>query len=158
MEPRRSWLMRSAQRGFSLIELMIVVAVIALIAMIAIPNVQAALKKARRTSAYTNIKVLEGGMHAYMLEKDGPPDSINTVTLDPLVSGKFLTKQQRKAILASLDQNRLEWTWGWTGGGWWDYDYVICFRPKGDRPDTWCYLYPEGIWRYDETGYWQQVM
>lgn len=149
---------RLAQRGFTLIELMIVVAVIAIIAMIAIPNVQAALKKAQRTGAYTNIKVLEGGIHAYMLERDGPPDWIHTRTLDPLVSGRYLTPQQRRAILAALDRNRLEWTYGWSGGGWWDYDYGVCFRPKGDQPDVYCYLFPEGIWRWDNTGYWQQVM
>lgn len=148
--------MGSARRGFSLIELMVVVAVIAIIAMIAVPNVQAALKKARRTSAYTSMKVLEGGIQAYMMERDSPPNWIHTYTLDPLVSGRYLTRQQRTAILGTLDQNRLLWSWGWDGS-WWGWYYIVAFRPANDNPNAWCYLYPEGIWRWDENG-WNQVM
>ena len=150
--------MNRVQRGFSLIELMIVVAVIAIIAMIAVPNVQAALQKAKRTSAYTSMKVLDSGIQAYMMERDGPPNWIHTNTLDPLVSGRFITTQQRRAILNTLANKQLLWSWGWSGGGWWDYDYVIAFRPAGDQPNVWCYLYPEGIWRWESATGWQQVM
>lgn len=158
MRSTRSRWNGALSRGFTLLELMIVVAVIGIISLIAIPNVQAALKKARHTSAYTSIKVLEGGIQAYMMERDGPPTSIHQTTLDPLVSGKYITTQQRRAILSTLERNRLEWSWGWTYGGWWDYDYIVCFRPAKDLPNTWCYLYPEGIWRWDTATGWQQVM
>ena len=148
--------MRGA-RGFTLIELLVVIAVLGIVAAIAIPNVLTAMQKARTTAAYTNIKVLEGGIQSYMLERDTVPTALDSSTLDPLVSGKYLTRQQRKAILQSLDGNALVWYWGWTGGGWWDYEYILCFRPKKDTSGAYCYLYPEGIWRWDTTG-WNQVM
>lgn len=145
-------------QGFSLVELMVVVMVIGIISAIAVPNLQAGLKKARRTAAYTSIKVLEGGIHAYMLERDGPPTTMNVTSLDPLVSGRYLNVQQRRAILNTLERDRISWYWGWTGGGWWDYDYILEFRPKREKANVWCYLFPEGIWQWDSATGWTQVM
>lgn len=148
----------AVERGFSLLELLIVVAVVAIIAMIAVPNVQAALAKSRRTNAYAAMKTLEGGIHAYMLEKERPPASLNANTLDPLVSERYLSKQQRTAILAALENERLEWSWGYSASSWWDHDYIICFRPKKEAPNVSCYLFPEGIWRWEPSEGWQQVL
>jgi hypothetical protein len=136
---------------------MVVVAVIAIIAAIALPNVLTAMEKGRHTSAYTNMKVLDGGLQAYMLDQNGPPTTLNVRTLAPLYP-QYLNAGQRTAILSSLETGRLLYFWSWSYGGWWDYDYILGFRPKRDDPAVWCYLYPEGIWRWDTDTGWAQVM
>lgn len=160
---RRPALARSvhlaAARGFTLIELMAVVAVIAILATIAVPNVQNGLRKSRRTNAYTSIKVLEKAIQTHMLDRDGPPTTLNATSLEPLVSRGYVTAKQRRAILGALHQNRLIWYFGWTGAPPWGYDYGVCFIPKKDNPTTTtCYLYPEGMFRWENGVGWEQVM
>ena len=145
------------QAGVSLLELLVVVATIGIIAAIAEPNARSALRKARHGAAYKNMKVLEGGIQAYMIDNNGPPDTISTTTLEPLVTGRYVAPQQRTAILSAIDSNRLWWYYGVSGSWWYDYDYGICFRPKKDGPNVWCYLWPEGIWRWEDNE-WTQVM
>ena len=55
--------MKNAHEGFSLLELLVVIAIIALLSMLAVPNFMRFLAKAKRTEAYTQLRVLS------MLEK-----------------------------------------------------------------------------------------
>jgi len=54
--------------GFSLIELMVVVAIIALLAMVAVPNFNRFLAKAKRAEAYMNLSALYAAEKAYFAE------------------------------------------------------------------------------------------
>lgn len=54
--------------GFSLIELMVVVAIMAFLAMIAIPNFNRFLAKAKRAEAYMNLSSLYAAEKAYFAE------------------------------------------------------------------------------------------
>jgi type IV pilus assembly protein PilA len=54
--------------GFSLIELMIVVAIIAFLAMISVPSFMKFLAKAKRTEAYMNLSSLYAAEKAYWVE------------------------------------------------------------------------------------------
>jgi len=56
------------KRGFSLIELMIVVAIIALLASLAIPNFMRFLAKAKRSEAYMNLSSIYTAQKAYWAE------------------------------------------------------------------------------------------
>ncbi len=56
---------RSAERGFTLVEVMIVVAIIALLAAIAIPNVLRGRTTANETSAIGNIRALFSSLEMY---------------------------------------------------------------------------------------------
>jgi type IV pilus assembly protein PilA len=57
---------KNKQRGFSLIELLIVVAIILIIASIAIPNLMRARINANETSAVGSIRAINSGMISYM--------------------------------------------------------------------------------------------
>jgi len=54
--------------GFSLIELMVVIAIIAFLAMIAVPNFNRFLAKAKRTEAYMNLSAIYAAEKAYWAE------------------------------------------------------------------------------------------
>ncbi len=59
---------RTSQKGFSLIELMVVVAIIGVLAAIAVPNIQKYLAKARQTEAKTNLSSLYTSEKAFYAE------------------------------------------------------------------------------------------
>ena len=54
--------------GFSLIELMVVVAIVAFLAMIAVPNFSRFLAKAKRAEAYMNLSSIYAAEKAYFAE------------------------------------------------------------------------------------------
>lgn len=56
------------RKGFSLIELMIVVAIIAFLSMIAIPSFSRMLAKSKRAEAYTNLAAIYAAQKAYWAE------------------------------------------------------------------------------------------
>ena len=63
--------------GFSLIELMVVVAIIAFLAMIAVPNFNRFLAKAKRAEAYMNLSSIYAAEKAYYAEHGKYSDVLN---------------------------------------------------------------------------------
>lgn len=63
--------------GFSLIELMVVVAIIAFLAMIAVPNFNRFLAKAKRAEAYMNLSSIYAAEKAYYAEHGMYSDILN---------------------------------------------------------------------------------
>lgn len=62
--------MRKGQKGFTLIELMIVVAIIGILAAIAIPNFISFKKKAIISSAIANLETLRSALTQYAADRD----------------------------------------------------------------------------------------
>lgn len=56
------------RNGFTLIELMVVVAIIAVLTMLAVPSFTTFIAKAKRTEAYTNLHALYAAQKAYWAE------------------------------------------------------------------------------------------
>ncbi|MEE9232381.1 MAG: prepilin-type N-terminal cleavage/methylation domain-containing protein [Nitrospirales bacterium] len=74
----RDFLMQN-QRGFSLTELMIVVAIIGILATLAIPNFLRYQAKAKQTEAKANLVALHTAEIAYFAENNGFVDDFNAI-------------------------------------------------------------------------------
>ena len=72
-------------RGFTLIELMIVMTIIGILASIAAPNYQRSVIKAREAVLLENLYQMRRAIDAYFVDKAMYPNS-----LDDLVGGKYL--------------------------------------------------------------------
>ena len=67
--------MRRSEHGFTLVEIMIVVAIIALLAAIAIPNVLRGRTTANESSAIGNLRALVSSLEMYRSVNNGYPDA-----------------------------------------------------------------------------------
>src|SRR5213075_410211 len=76
------------RRGFTLIELMIVVAIIGILAAIAIPKFADLIRKSNEGSTKGNLGALKGALAVYYGENEGayPVDNLTSLT----VAGKYM--------------------------------------------------------------------
>ncbi len=111
-----------AQRGFTLVELMIVVAIIGILASIAVPNFNNAVLKARRSEA----KVCLDGIHTAEEAYNAAFDAYIETDSNP---GTALGKQQRD--------------WDWSVAGWEELGY----EPAGAvRCNYMVFVSSTGLW------------
>lgn len=89
----RENLKRSRKGGFTLVELMVVVAVIAILAAIAMPQFLSAADRARNAKETADIQIIKNATQLYMIDKnvDTPP------TVENLYKEGYLTEHVKTA-------------------------------------------------------------
>lgn len=74
-------LLRS-EKGFTLIELMVVILIIAILVVIAIPVYNAAQTAAKKNSCYANLRTMNGAIATYQGNEDVEPGTIGALVPD----------------------------------------------------------------------------
>ncbi len=78
------------RKGFTLIELMIVIAIIGVLAAIAVPNFKAARERANTRACYANQKTIAGALEMYNLDNNTKIDKLDDSVGGDLVKGGYL--------------------------------------------------------------------
>ena len=76
------------ERGFTLIELMVVIVILGLLLGVVVPNVFSSLKSATRDTALNQMASFKGAIDLYMIENKSLPKSLDELTQPSTKSGE----------------------------------------------------------------------
>jgi prepilin-type N-terminal cleavage/methylation domain-containing protein len=122
-------------RGFSLLELLIVVAIILIIATIAIPSLLRSRQSANETSAVSNMRVLNTAQVSYSSAYGGTYAQLTELVGAGLVDSRYTGMMSGYGISVDLSGNRLDYT-----------AYATAAAPNSGRYDY--YTTPDYVIRY----------
>lgn len=99
--------------GFTLVELMIVMAIIGVLAVVAIPSYIGAIRQAREAVLKEDLHVLRNAIDSYTADKQKAPQSLDdlitdgylkSIPIDPMTRSKDTWTTETSDALHSLDQ------------------------------------------------------
>jgi general secretion pathway protein G len=103
------------QRGFTLIELMIVISIILILISTAIPMYQASLIRARESVLRQNLFTLRSVVDQYSMDKEKAPQSLQDlvdagylkqIPMDPMTNSRDTWQTVQEDTLVSVDQDQ----------------------------------------------------
>lgn len=98
MRQTRSIRERTGERGFTLVELMVVMLIIAILAAVAMPAFQRSVKSAKEAALKEDLHVMRDAIDSYTMDKNQAPQS-----LDDLVQNGYLKKIPEDPMTHSTD-------------------------------------------------------
>ena len=107
--------LRSRQRGFTLIELMVVISIIVILMSVAIPRYQASILRARETVLRDDLYTLRSVIDQYTLDKQKAPQSLQdlvdasylkTLPMDPFTNSRDTWVPVTDDSIMSPDQSQ----------------------------------------------------
>jgi prepilin-type N-terminal cleavage/methylation domain-containing protein len=122
-------------RGFSLLELLIVVAIILVIATIAIPSLLRSRQTANESAAVANMRTLTTAQMAYSSSNAGLYGSVNNLVSSGLVDSRYVNGTSGYSYSVQLSPDSLDYT-----------GLAIAVAPSLGRYDY--YVLPDFVVRY----------
>lgn len=104
---------RNNQAGFTLVELMIVMAIIGVLAAVAIPSYLGAVRQAREAVLKEDLHVMRSAIDSYTADKQKAPQSLDDlvtegylkeIPVDPMTKAKDSWQTETTDTLSSVDQ------------------------------------------------------
>lgn len=131
--------LKKAQRGFTIIELLIVIAIIAILAGLVLNNFQGAQAKARDTQRVTDINNIHSKLEEYYNEQGGYPGTVgqaNATTIFPGIDVESVVDPDGDEIEDSIVANEAAATAAPSN----DTEYLYIAWPTGCTDDCTGYL------------------
>jgi general secretion pathway protein G len=104
---------QSQSAGFTLIELMIVMAIIGVLAVVAVPSFVGAIKQARESVLKEDLQVIRAAIDSYTMDKQKAPQSLDDlvqegylreIPVDPMTRSRDTWVTATSDAMHSLDQ------------------------------------------------------
>lgn len=104
---------RRKNAGFTLVELMIVMAIIMVLAVVAVPSYVAAMRSAREAALKEDLHVLRNAIDSYTADKQKAPQELQdlvqdgylrSIPEDPMTHSKDTWVTEKSETLSSVDQ------------------------------------------------------
>lgn len=105
--------MRSDDRGFTLVELMVVMLIISVLAAVAIPSFVAAIRNAKEAALKEDLHVMRDAIDSYTMDKNKAPQSLDdlvqngylkSIPTDPMTHSTETWQTTNDETYADLDQ------------------------------------------------------